>query len=71
MHALTHPHVAGAWGYSEYSCRYLMLLMLMFYGTLMFALEYARAAAMVATFCLLVAPTQRNVCLCCADGRPL
>ncbi len=37
-----------------------MLLMLMFYGTLMFALEYARAA-MVATFCFIVAPTQRNV----------
>jgi hypothetical protein len=37
--------------YSEYSRRYLLLMLLMFYGTLMFALEYARAA-MVATLVL-------------------
>ena len=50
MHVLTHPHVAGAWGTLEYSRRYLLLLMLMFYGTLMFALEYARAARLLQRF---------------------
>ena len=46
----------GRGGYSEYSRRYLLLMLLMFYGTLMFALEYARSA-IVATFVILLQPS--------------
>jgi hypothetical protein len=35
-------------------------MLLMFYGTLMFALEYARAARWLQRW-FIVAPTQRNV----------
>jgi hypothetical protein len=48
-------------GTLEYSRRYLMLLMLMFYGTLMFALEYApRGDGGNAAFVLSSRPAQRS-----------